>query len=317
MTLQCARLQELGVDERRKVLEKSGLCMYCLKHAAELECYGQGGPSKPRCAQPECGGRHAAGSHKLLGKGDACVNLATWDNYESDEEEEWWVNTVRVGEEEEGLEDMEDSESGESREREVRYYPSIFMRKDDSGLEDELEYFWDAPIPSDSDEREEDRWWSRGPQEPSSEEDEEEVRYLTNLLGLTAKKDDNEDGVPPPLDENALSPSRSDRQTTPGGPAEGEGESVETLGDTEPPPTQRLRRRRLIKKATMDEDQDYHPRYVCTYVLLQPDAAARCHTVHLPHGRTEHTRRGQKVFSIVNLAQVSSGSYGDADFFVT
>jgi hypothetical protein len=45
------------------------------------------------------------------------------------------------------------------------------MRKDDSGLEDELEYFWDAPIPSD--EHEEDRWWSPGPQEPSSEDEEE------------------------------------------------------------------------------------------------------------------------------------------------
>ncbi len=167
VALQCTRLQELGLDERRKVLERSGLCMYCLKHAAELECYGQGGPSKPRCTQPECGGKHAVGAHKQLGKGDACVNLATGDNYDSEEEEEWWVNTVRVGEEEEDLEEMEDSESEESRGREVRYHASTCMRKDDSGLEDELEYFWEAPIPSDSDEWEEDRWWSPGPQEPS------------------------------------------------------------------------------------------------------------------------------------------------------
>jgi hypothetical protein len=62
VALQCTRLQELGMDERRKVLERSELCMYCLKHAAELECYGQGGPSKPRCAQPECGGGHATGA---------------------------------------------------------------------------------------------------------------------------------------------------------------------------------------------------------------------------------------------------------------
>jgi hypothetical protein len=83
VALQCTKLQELGLDERRKVLERSGLCMYCLKHAAELECYGQGGPSKPRCTQPECGGKHAVGAHKLLGECDACVNLATGDNYES------------------------------------------------------------------------------------------------------------------------------------------------------------------------------------------------------------------------------------------
>jgi hypothetical protein len=72
------------------------------------------------------------------------------------------------------------------------------MRKDDSGLEDELEYFWEAPSPSNSKEREEDRWWSPGPQEPSSEEDEEEVRYLTNLLGLGPKENEVEYGDPPP-----------------------------------------------------------------------------------------------------------------------
>jgi uncharacterized protein YifE (UPF0438 family) len=197
------------------------------------------------------------GAHKLLGKGDACVNLATGDNYELDEEEEWWVNTVRVEEEEEGLEEMEDSESGESREREVRYHTSVCMKKDDSGLEDELEYFWDAPISSDSDEREEDRWWSPGPQEPSSEEDEEEVRYLTNLLGLAAKKDDVKNRAPPPLDEDALNPSKSDCQTTLGGPAEGERGSVEAPEDTEPPPTKRLRRKRLRKRVTVDEDQKW------------------------------------------------------------
>ncbi len=123
VALQCARLQELGLDENRKVLERSRLCMYCLKHTAELECYGQGGPSKPRCAQPEFGGKHAAGAHKLLEKDEACVNLATGSVYDS--EEEWWVNTVRVEEEEEELEEMEDSESGEGRGEEVKYHTSV------------------------------------------------------------------------------------------------------------------------------------------------------------------------------------------------
>ncbi len=53
MALQCTKLRELGLSERRKVLEESGLCMYCLKHAAELECYGRGGPAKPKCPQPK------------------------------------------------------------------------------------------------------------------------------------------------------------------------------------------------------------------------------------------------------------------------
>jgi hypothetical protein len=128
-------------------LEKSGLCMYCLKHAAELECYSQGGPSNLWCARPECGGRHAIGAHKLLGESDACINLATGDGCESDEDEEWWVNTVRVEEEGEDLEEFEDPEPGENREGADRYYISPCTRKDDTRLEDELEYFWDAPSP--------------------------------------------------------------------------------------------------------------------------------------------------------------------------
>ncbi len=69
-------------------------------------------------------------------------------------------------------------------EGEIRYGTSVFMKKNDSGLEDEFEYFWEAPIPSDPYEREEDRWWSPKHPEPSSEEDEEEVRYLTEVLEL-------------------------------------------------------------------------------------------------------------------------------------
>jgi hypothetical protein len=38
--LQCDKLLSMGLSERRDVLEKSGLCLFCLKHAAELECYG-------------------------------------------------------------------------------------------------------------------------------------------------------------------------------------------------------------------------------------------------------------------------------------
>ncbi len=74
------------------MLEKSGLCMYCLKHAAELECYRQGGPSKPWCEQPECERKHAAGTYKLLGKTNAYVNLALEDDHEWDEEEELFAS---------------------------------------------------------------------------------------------------------------------------------------------------------------------------------------------------------------------------------
>jgi hypothetical protein len=38
--LQCNKLLGMKLSERKEVLEKSGLCLFCLKHAAELECYG-------------------------------------------------------------------------------------------------------------------------------------------------------------------------------------------------------------------------------------------------------------------------------------
>jgi hypothetical protein len=140
VVLQCARLRKLGLSERRWVLERSGLCMYCLKHAAELECYSQEGLSKPRCQQPECGGEHSTGAHTLLGEVDASVNLVTGEDCDSEEDEEWWVNTVRVEGEGEDPAELESSESGEHRGEADRYCISACKRKGDSGLEGELEY---------------------------------------------------------------------------------------------------------------------------------------------------------------------------------
>ncbi len=54
--IQCDKLLGLGLAERRDVLEKSRLCMFCLKHLAEFECYGRGGLSKPRCTRSGCDG---------------------------------------------------------------------------------------------------------------------------------------------------------------------------------------------------------------------------------------------------------------------
>ncbi len=83
--------------------------LYCLKHSAEVECYGQGGFSKPKCMQAGCDGGHAVSVHKLLGENGAPVNLVAEDEYESEEDEEWWVGTVRV-EEGESSGEMDDSE---------------------------------------------------------------------------------------------------------------------------------------------------------------------------------------------------------------
>jgi hypothetical protein len=128
------------------------------------------------------------------------------------------------------------------------------MRRDDSGLEDELEYFWEAPIPSDYSEREENRWWSPGPQEPSSEEDEEEVHYLTNLLELGPKKDEAKDGESPPLTKGVANTSGGSRLPSPGKPARKEGGLPEAIKGTESPPAKKPKRRKLRKKVTEDED---------------------------------------------------------------
>jgi hypothetical protein len=138
--LQCDKLLSMELGERKEVLEKSGLCLFCLKHAAELECYGRGGLSKPRCAQTGCDGEHTPGVHKLMGEESAGVNLVAEveSDWEEDEDEEWWVGTVGVmevrEEEEEALEEVDESES----EEETQFIPSSCTRKDDSGLEDEF-----------------------------------------------------------------------------------------------------------------------------------------------------------------------------------
>jgi hypothetical protein len=235
----------MKLSERKEILKKSGLCLFCLRHAAEVECYGQGSFSKPKCAQVGCNGEHTPSVHELLGEESAVVNLVTEGEYESEEDEEWWVGTIRIEEGEETLEEMDESEP----EREVQHSTSVFTRKDDSELEDEFEYFWEAHIPSDPDEPEEDRWWSPEPPEPSSEEDEEEVRYLTEVFGLEPQGNKARQGESPASAEavprtEAGSPTPPDverQEKRPGTPA-----------GREPPRTRKSRRRKLRKKVTKD-----------------------------------------------------------------
>jgi hypothetical protein len=90
-------------------MEKSGLCTFCLRHGAELECYAKGGLSKPRCARLGCDGEHVTGLHALLGEADAAVNLVAGGGGEAvgdheggyDYQYEWddegsWVGTLGV-----------------------------------------------------------------------------------------------------------------------------------------------------------------------------------------------------------------------------
>jgi hypothetical protein len=107
--LRCEKLHGMKLAERREVVEKSGLCTFCLRHGAELECYAKGGLSKPKCARIGCDGEHVTGLHALLGEADAAVNLvaggdgeAAYDHEgEHEYQYEWdcdgpWVGTVEA-----------------------------------------------------------------------------------------------------------------------------------------------------------------------------------------------------------------------------
>jgi hypothetical protein len=179
-----------------------------------------------------------------MGEESASVNFVAEDKYEPEEDEEWWVGTVRVGEaqEEEGetLEEVDDSEP----EREVRLITSIFTRKDDSGLEDELEYLWDAHgLPSPG-EPEEDRWWSPEPPQLSSEEDEEEVQYLIQVLGLEPREGEADQEVRHALERAVASPKAG---TTTSGASR----------RASPPYPKSVKRGRPRKKVERTEDQEW------------------------------------------------------------
>jgi hypothetical protein len=179
-----------------------------------------------------------------MGEESVGVNLVAEDEYESEEDEEWWVGTVRMEEvreeEEETLEEIDESEP----EREARFITSIFTRKDDSGLEDELEYLWDAHALLSPGEPEEDRWWSPEPPQPSSEEDEEEVRYLIQELGLEPREDEAGQEVNPAPERAVACPE--------------EGTMIsETSQKKRPPHPRSAKRRKPRRKVARTKDQEW------------------------------------------------------------
>ncbi len=157
------------------------------------------------------------------------------------------------------LESLESEDYGEEADR---YCISACMRKDDSGLEDQLEYFWDAPIPSDSDEQEEDRWWSLGPWEPSPEEDEEEVQYLVDLLGSGPKEGKEKGEEAPPQFETEMSPIEMGCRAAMKEPEGGGGASPRPVRRDEPSTTKEPKRRKLRRKRAMSKAENGRPRGV-------------------------------------------------------
>jgi hypothetical protein len=229
----------MGLSERKEVLEKSGLCLFCLKHAAELECYGRGGLSKPRCTQAGCDGEHTPGVHKLMGEERAGVNLVAEDESEleedEDEDEEWWVGTIGViearDEEEEAQEEMGKSEP----DGETQLITNNCTRRSDSGLEDESECPLDLHT---TEELRENGWWSPEPPQPSSEESEEEAQYLARVWDLKPRREE-------PTLEGAT-----------GGPREGI-TAPDRPWKEWPPHPKGVKRRRLRKKTERTRDQEW------------------------------------------------------------
>ncbi len=115
LILQCEKLRGMKLAERREVVERSGLCTFCLRHAVELECYAKGGLTKPRCTRPDCDGEHTSKLHTLVGEDDAEVNIVAGDDDEvasghegeydhqlDHEYEDLWVGTFEAADAPEG-----------------------------------------------------------------------------------------------------------------------------------------------------------------------------------------------------------------------
>jgi hypothetical protein len=163
----------------------------------------------------------------LLGEESAAVNLVADGEYESEEDEGWWVGTV-------GIED-----AGE---------------KEEETLEDEFEYYWEAHIPSDYSGPDEGGWYSPEPPEPSPDEDEEEIRYLTDVVGLGPQGARAGQGGSPV--STGAAPSTEAGNSAP--PLGKQQDELPRMPDRERLPREKnIRRRKLRKKVTKDKDYEW------------------------------------------------------------
>jgi hypothetical protein len=159
--------------------------------------------------------------HELLGGVDASVNLVAEEGHGVEEDEDLYVNIARVEQEEHDLQELDDSgmelDGGESEEEAGMYCLSACLRKDDSGLEEELEYFHDVTPPPEERGAEEDRWWSPEPQRLESEEEDEETnQYLVSLLMGDLENKDSNSGPAQPQAEASAASDGWDRQVPEG-----------------------------------------------------------------------------------------------------
>ncbi len=258
LVLRCGKLRKLSLSERRRALEASGLCMFCLRHPTDAECFDQGGRTKPSCVQPGCKGKYTAGVHELLGGVDASVNLVAEEDHEMEEDKDLYVNVARIGQEEDDWQEPDDSwlelDRGESEEEVGVYCISACLRKDDSGLEDELEYFHDVTPPPEEEGAAEVRWWSPKPQGLQSEE---ENQYSVNLLIGSLKTGSNNSELTQSQTEAAVAPVACDLQTLEEESEEEKRRPQEDVTSSEPPAKKKFKRRMPRKKEVRGEREKW------------------------------------------------------------
>jgi hypothetical protein len=142
------------------------------------------------------------------------------------------VGVVEMQDGEEGArEGMDESES----EGETQPPTSSRTRMDDSGLEDEFEYPMDIYSPE---EPEGDGWWSLEPPRPSSEQDEEEVQCIVQVMGLEPR------GAEPILRKTVIG-SREDAVAT------------DKPQKERPPHSRGAKRKKPRKKTERTRDQEW------------------------------------------------------------
>ncbi len=87
----CKDFRGLDAETKKKALEESELCTFCLRHSASSECYGKGLNSKLACQVLECEGQHTEKLHEMMASLNASVNMVV----DKQEEEEGYINVAR------------------------------------------------------------------------------------------------------------------------------------------------------------------------------------------------------------------------------
>ncbi len=135
---------------------------------------------------------------------------------------------------------------------------SACLRKDDSGLEDELEYYHDVTPPLEEEETVEFRWWSPGPRGLQfEEEDEVENQYLVNLLTGGLKTGSNESELTQSQTEAATAPVAHHCQPLGEGSEEEDRSPQEDAHSGEPPSKRKSKRRTLREKEVRGEQEKW------------------------------------------------------------